>query len=756
VAVNLGLAALVLVVALVLLGRGRLRVYTDGRNLQEEARDVSLRLVLWGMPMTLGGRVNAVPGIRDAAVSVDGRILVLSRKTSEENADLYVSSLESGVWGTPRPLATVNSPFHEMGPELSLDGRHLFFHSNRPGGKGGFDLWCATRRGNQWAPPVNLGDKVNTAFNELDAAVSPDERRLFFSSDRPTTDAAAATPVGGKDLDIYMAYAKRRSWAEEEASGSDVPLFFPAEPLTILNSSYNEGQVAVVSRGNVLYLSSDRPGGLGGWDIYRSLHIGGQFLPPENVAAPVNTPYDELNPTLALEGFGLFFGSNRPVKGEQAFLLYRSMSREVVGRSNLDLLADIVRLLIVAALAWGVLVYLLRLLLDKQWRLQHSLFHTCMLCSILAHAVIAFVASLWLLTSKLHKAMHRESVDVKINLNAMVKESIALAIRESVSALPKLEPAPAVGRRMDSIRVPGKRPAKVSRQAVSGAPRADTRTVQSGRLARASDAEEALEPTDVAAHVAPGKMQAPQIRMETPGSAQRQGPTGSQSTQFVPSPVQPQDKKMDLDVLKIAKAPMKVAQANVHVAAESFNQDIATAVTNAWVPRTDVSQVGGSKGKRPLSAHADIASMAPTHKTFGDVVGSVLFQPGIMMETPGSRAQGGGGIGLGALEEDKERVRRSPLEHDMRLKPAKLERAEPGDAQMVRERKDYAAFDLTHAGKGAGPLGRVGNMVSSGMPNLLLSAEPELEIRDRPRPGTGPEKRAPGPQPPTPPRSPGR
>ena len=74
-------------------------------------------------------------------------------------------------WGKPQNLGpTINGPFDDTAPVVSLDGHTLYFTSNRPGGYGGNDLYVSRRynkRNNyDWRTPQNLGGAINTDANE--------------------------------------------------------------------------------------------------------------------------------------------------------------------------------------------------------------------------------------------------------------------------------------------------------------------------------------------------------------------------------------------------------------------------------------------------------------------------------------------------------------------------------------------------------------------------------------------------------------
>ena len=92
------------------------------------------------------------------------------------------------TWSEPENLGeAVNSSYDEFLPELSKDELSLYFSSNRPGPFGGEDVWVSQRasREDPWGPAVNLGAAINTEFNERAPALSRDGHWLFFASTRP-------------------------------------------------------------------------------------------------------------------------------------------------------------------------------------------------------------------------------------------------------------------------------------------------------------------------------------------------------------------------------------------------------------------------------------------------------------------------------------------------------------------------------------------------------------------------------------------
>jgi len=78
-----------------------------------------------------------------------------------------------------------------------------------------------------------------------------------------------------------------------------------------INSKYHEGNLSIVPDNNTLYFSSNRPGGYGGFDIYKSeKDESGEWGKAVNLGSVVNSEYDETSPFIHPNGKKLFFSSN--------------------------------------------------------------------------------------------------------------------------------------------------------------------------------------------------------------------------------------------------------------------------------------------------------------------------------------------------------------------------------------------------------------------------------------------------------------
>ena len=126
----------------------------------------------------------------------------------------------------------------------------VVFSSDRPGGYGGKDIYIAFReKSGKWGKAVNLGETINTPYDEITPFLSRDSKTLYYSSDN-------ATGMGG--FDIYRTYfdAEDGGWSEPYNMG--VPL----------NSAGDDAYFKISTDGMRAYYASSRADGYGGYDIY--------------------------------------------------------------------------------------------------------------------------------------------------------------------------------------------------------------------------------------------------------------------------------------------------------------------------------------------------------------------------------------------------------------------------------------------------------------------------------------------------------
>lgn len=187
------------------------------------------------------------------SISADGRTMFVTACGWPDgfgSCDIYVSGLENGYWSQPRNLGGhINTARWESQPSVSANGSELYFASQRRGGYGGSDLWMSHRQSDgSWSRPVNLGDNINTAGNEMAPFIHPDGQTLYFSSN-------GHIGLGGSDL-----FMSRR-----DTSGQWQPPVNLGYPI---NTSEDEINIIINTAGDKAYMSARREEGYGGFDIY--------------------------------------------------------------------------------------------------------------------------------------------------------------------------------------------------------------------------------------------------------------------------------------------------------------------------------------------------------------------------------------------------------------------------------------------------------------------------------------------------------
>ena len=445
-------------IALLVWGLVRPNVYVDGVAVRQDADWAQLRDVVWETPSPISIDFNKSDDFYDPTVTADNRSLVFVKGRPGEGADLWTMDWNGTAWANPRPVDELNTASSEIGPALTPDGKLLYFVSDREGGLGGFDVWVAPRgTDGAWSDPVNLGENVNSAFHEYDPAFHDFSGQLYYSSNRPKRaltekekDAWKGTLRELRFEEDYDLFFARFSAATEEISAT--PEFDPAERVHALNTTSNEGQTSLSARGDFLYFSSDRKGGEGGYDIYRSRVYEGEILPPENLGIPVNTAFDDMDPALTMEGHRLLFSSDRTPdlarpSGVRHFGIFRTVAREVAPmRLDEDSAGGFWRfldsmkwwlLLLLASIA--ALYYLFRKWAKAKEMGEVGLRARCMIGSVIFHVVLALLFSLKELVQEVIEMKEATVMEANLDVDALAMEKEALDIREETTELPEVQ-----------------------------------------------------------------------------------------------------------------------------------------------------------------------------------------------------------------------------------------------------------------------------------------------------------------------------
>jgi outer membrane protein OmpA-like peptidoglycan-associated protein len=185
-----------------------------------------------------------------AAISSDGKTIYLYHDDRKTKGDLYTAQWDENTkqWGEAKKLNdNINSKYQETSLCLSPDGNTMYFASDRPGGLGGLDIYKSQKEGNDWGKPVNVGEPINTPYDEDAPYVSLDNKTLYFSSIGHNT-------AGG--FDLFKSAAEGDKWGKPENMG--YPINSPEDDVHLTLTEDNK---------KAFYVSADEAG-FGDKDIY--------------------------------------------------------------------------------------------------------------------------------------------------------------------------------------------------------------------------------------------------------------------------------------------------------------------------------------------------------------------------------------------------------------------------------------------------------------------------------------------------------
>ncbi|SFT17345.1 WD40-like Beta Propeller Repeat [Zhouia amylolytica] len=204
-------------------------------------------------------KVNTPYHEANIAISQDGQTLYFTRNNVSKNnrlksdhrgvshLKLYKASLVDGIWQNIEELPFNGSQYSVGHPALSPDGKTLFFVSDKKGGFGQTDIYAVSiNEDGSFGKPENLGKHINTEGKEMFPFVAKDST-FYFSSDGY---------LGLGLLDIYKSDIIHDNSAAAENMGAPY------------NSQFDDFAFFMNNDLKTGYLSSNRPGGKGGDDIY--------------------------------------------------------------------------------------------------------------------------------------------------------------------------------------------------------------------------------------------------------------------------------------------------------------------------------------------------------------------------------------------------------------------------------------------------------------------------------------------------------
>lgn len=196
----------------------------------------------------------------------------------------------------------INSNVFEYPPAFTVDGETVYFTRRkiRPGyteeqarmrpGLYNEDIMVSYKKDGQWQPAQDAPGNINTDYNEGSIAISPDGTFMIFT--------ACERPEGVGSCDLYISFLKNGKWTKPANMGEPV------------NSRFYESNATISFDGKTIYFTTNRPGGLGGLDLWMSTRDDNwNFSVPVNLGPKINTAENDHIPFVHPDDQTLYFVS---------------------------------------------------------------------------------------------------------------------------------------------------------------------------------------------------------------------------------------------------------------------------------------------------------------------------------------------------------------------------------------------------------------------------------------------------------------
>lgn len=212
-------------------------------------------------------------------------------------AETRMMKFENGAWTSP--VVILNHDVYSFNdPFLTPDEKRLFFISDRPlngqGPKKDYDIWYIERQGAKWSAPINAGPNINTDKHEYYISFT-NTGKMYFSSDK-------ADPKSQSKHDIYTSEVRGGKFEPAVKLGAGV------------NTNSYEADVFVAPDESYIVFSANRPGGLGNGDLFVSFRgADGNWSASKSLGNAVNTNTDDFCPYVTPDGKYLMYASRSDI-----------------------------------------------------------------------------------------------------------------------------------------------------------------------------------------------------------------------------------------------------------------------------------------------------------------------------------------------------------------------------------------------------------------------------------------------------------
>jgi len=206
---------------------------------------------VWNKAKNIGININSEYYEIVSGMSSNGDKMLYYKEDAASSGDVFISELKGKTWqkgALMDPVLSAKNPF--TGACITPDGKRVYFAANLKGSLGGKDIWVIEKDdAGKWSSPKNLGDKINTKFDEDYPSIWHDGKTLFFASQGHTS-------IGG--FDIFMSYQgdPSQEWSTPMNIGYPV------------NTTTDNLYFSLSANARTGFVSAIRPEGFGDLDIY--------------------------------------------------------------------------------------------------------------------------------------------------------------------------------------------------------------------------------------------------------------------------------------------------------------------------------------------------------------------------------------------------------------------------------------------------------------------------------------------------------
>ncbi len=232
--------------------------------------------------------------------------------TKEGYAFYYTSNFEDGIFSIPEKLKGQLNLEKNNQAYITFESEEVAYISTfeQYSRQSLMNIFASYFKKNEWTKPILLNNLATESFTGQ-ATISPDNQFMIFVSNNGSEQG---------DTDFWISYKESNgNWAE-------------ATPINVLNTSGNE-LTPFLATNDTLYFASNGWGGLGGYDIFYSVFFNGTWQKPYPLT-DLNTEFDESDLTILPNGYAVF-SSNRPggLAGFDLYLTKRNTNEKSIQKN---------------------------------------------------------------------------------------------------------------------------------------------------------------------------------------------------------------------------------------------------------------------------------------------------------------------------------------------------------------------------------------------------------------------------------------